>query len=55
MVEPAYIALDGKSGGEFAFCCVTGNLHCRPSRHLRRPRVRLQASTDTYARAGLEG
>jgi hypothetical protein len=24
MVEPAYILLDGKGGGEFAFGCVTG-------------------------------
>ena len=24
MVEPAYILFDGKSGGEFAFGCVTG-------------------------------
>ena len=31
MEEPAYIAFDGNSGGEFAFCCVTGNLHCRPT------------------------
>ncbi len=29
MVEPAYIAFDGTSGGEFAFGCVTGALHCR--------------------------
>ncbi len=29
MVEPAYIAFDGKAGGEFAFGCVTGQLHCR--------------------------
>ena len=29
MMEPAYIAFDGKAGGEFAFGCVTGNLHCR--------------------------
>jgi hypothetical protein len=28
-VEPAYIVFDGKSGGEFAFGCVTGGLHCR--------------------------
>lgn len=34
MMEPAYIAFDGRSGGEFAFGCVTGQLHCRkaPSR-----------------------
>jgi hypothetical protein len=31
MMEPAYIAFDGKTGGEFAFGCVTGNLHCRPT------------------------
>ena len=24
MMEPAYIAFDGKAGGEFAFGCVTG-------------------------------
>jgi len=29
MMEPAYIAFDGKAGGEFAFGCVTGDLHCR--------------------------
>jgi hypothetical protein len=29
MMEPAYIAFDGKAGGEFAFGCVTGSLHCR--------------------------
>ena len=29
MMELAYIAFDGKAGGEFAFGCVTGNLHCR--------------------------
>jgi hypothetical protein len=29
MMEPAYIAFDSKSGGEFAFGCVTGGLHCR--------------------------
>ena len=29
MMEPAYIAFDGKAGGEFAFGCVTGGLHCR--------------------------
>jgi hypothetical protein len=29
MMEPAYIAFDGKTGGKFAFGCVTGNLHCR--------------------------
>jgi len=28
MMEPAYIAFDGKAGGEFAFGCVTGSLHC---------------------------
>ena len=27
MVEPAYIELDGKGFGEFAFGCVTANLH----------------------------
>jgi hypothetical protein len=31
MMEPAYIVFDGKSGGEFAFGCVTGGLHCRKS------------------------
>ena len=29
MMDPAYIAFDGKAGGEFAFGCVTGSLHCR--------------------------
>lgn len=29
MMEPAYIAFDGKAGGEFAFGCVTGGIHCR--------------------------
>lgn len=29
MLEPAYILLDGSDGGEFAFGCVTGQLHCR--------------------------
>ncbi|CAN5302718.1 hypothetical protein BH10PSE7_BH10PSE7_39460 [soil metagenome] len=29
MLKPAYIAFDGKAGGEFAFGCVTGGLHCR--------------------------
>ena len=29
MMEPAYILFDGKAGGEFAFGCVTGQLHCR--------------------------
>jgi hypothetical protein len=29
MMEPAYIAFDGKAGGEFVFGCVTGGLHCR--------------------------
>jgi len=29
MMEPAYIAFDGKFGGEFAFGCVTGGIHCR--------------------------
>jgi len=29
MMEPAYIAFDGKAGGEFAFGCVIGGLHCR--------------------------
>ncbi len=29
MMEPAYIFFDGKTAGEFAFGCVTGNLHCR--------------------------
>lgn len=29
MLEPACIAFDGKAGGEFAFGCVTGSLHCR--------------------------
>ena len=34
MMEPAYIAFDGRSGGEFSFGCVTARLHCRktPSR-----------------------
>jgi hypothetical protein len=27
MVEPAYILLDGKGGGEFTFGCVTGAIH----------------------------
>ena len=27
MMEPAYIAFDGKAGGDFAFGCVTGSLH----------------------------
>jgi hypothetical protein len=27
MVEPAYILLDGKGGGEFAFGCVTGAIY----------------------------
>ena len=31
MIEPAYILFDGKAGGEFAFGCVTGQLHCRGS------------------------
>jgi hypothetical protein len=26
---PAYIAFDGKLGGEFAFGCVTASTHCR--------------------------
>ena len=30
-MEPAYIYFDGKAGGEFAFGCVTGSLHCRES------------------------
>jgi hypothetical protein len=29
MMDPACIAFDGKAGGEFAFGCVTGSLHCR--------------------------
>ena len=29
MMGPAYIAFDGKAGGEFAFGCVTAGLHCR--------------------------
>lgn len=29
MMEPAYILFEGKTGGEFAFGCVTGQLHCR--------------------------
>jgi hypothetical protein len=29
MMEPAYIAFDGKAGGEFASGCVTGVLRCR--------------------------
>jgi hypothetical protein len=29
MMEPAYIAFDGKAGGEFAFGCVTAGIHCR--------------------------
>jgi hypothetical protein len=29
MMEPAYILFDGKTGGEFAFGCVIGSLHCR--------------------------
>ena len=28
MVEPAYILLDGKGDGEFAFGCVTGSINC---------------------------
>jgi hypothetical protein len=28
-MEPAYIAFDSKSGGAFAFGCVTGGIHCR--------------------------
>jgi hypothetical protein len=31
MMEPAYIAFDSKFGGEFAFGCVTGSIHCRKS------------------------
>jgi len=27
MMEPAYILLDGKGGGRFAFGCVTGSIH----------------------------
>jgi hypothetical protein len=29
MMGPAYIAFDGKAGGEFAFGCVTAGIHCR--------------------------
>lgn len=29
MMDPAYLAFDGKADGEFAFGCVTGGLHCR--------------------------
>jgi hypothetical protein len=29
MMQPAYIAFDRKAGGEFAFGCVNGGLHCR--------------------------
>ena len=29
LMEPAYILFDGATGGEFAFGCVTGQLHCR--------------------------
>jgi hypothetical protein len=29
MMEPACILFDGTGGGEFAFGCVTGQLHCR--------------------------
>jgi hypothetical protein len=29
MLEPAYILFDGNDDGEFAFGCVTGQLHCR--------------------------
>ena len=29
MMEPAYILFDGTAGGEFAFGCVTGQIHCR--------------------------
>ena len=29
MMEPAYILFDDKAGGEFAFGCVTGQIHCR--------------------------
>jgi hypothetical protein len=32
MMEPAYILFDGTSGGEFAFGCVTGQLHCRDTK-----------------------
>lgn len=31
MMEPAYIGFDGKSGGEFAFGCVTGGIRYRKS------------------------
>lgn len=31
MLDPAYILFQGKDGGEFAFGCVTGQLHCRNS------------------------
>ena len=31
MMEPAYILFDGTAGGEFAFGCVTGQIHCRPA------------------------
>ena len=31
MMEPAFIAFDGKTGGDFAFGCVTGSLHSRPT------------------------
>lgn len=29
MLEPAYILFDESDGGEFAFGCVTGQIHCR--------------------------
>ena len=29
MMEPAYIHFDGHTGGQFAFGCVTGQIHCR--------------------------
>ena len=31
MMEPAYILFDGTASGEFAFGCVTGQIHCRPA------------------------
>ena len=32
MMEPAYILFDRGDGGEFAFGCVTGQLHNRPAK-----------------------
>ncbi|HVU31119.1 MAG TPA: hypothetical protein VHE36_12040 [Sphingomicrobium sp.] len=33
MLEPAYIQFDERHGGEFAFGCVAGQLHCRATRN----------------------